>query len=88
MVRKSKLMRRVEERFGQPLESLIPTMFNELGLSDTAAAFGVSRATLGYWMLKLGINVRRLALQPGEYVEIDRSTATSGRPEVVYASKG
>ena len=42
------------------------------GLSSTADRLGVSKATLGYWLLKLGINVRRVALAPGETIEIKR----------------
>lgn len=72
-MRKTKLMLSVEERFGKPLEELIPPMVNELGLTNTADEFGVSKATLGYWLLKLGIRVRRLAVRPGETIEVIRS---------------
>ena len=48
-------------------------MVNEKGLSTTAAEFGVSKATLGYWLLKLGINVRRVALSPGEAIEVRKN---------------
>ena len=34
----------------------------------------VSKATLGYWLLKLGINVRRVALAPGETLEVKRAS--------------
>ena len=47
-------------------------MVNEKGLSGTAEDLGVSKATLGYWLLKLGINVRRIALSPGETLEVKR----------------
>ena len=73
MARKTKLMQRVErEHAGRPLERLLPEMVNELGLSGTADELGVSKATLGYWLLKLGINVRRVALAPGETLEVKR----------------
>ncbi len=72
MAKKTKLMLRVEEQHQRPLERLLPEMVNELGLSDTAAELGVSKATLGYWLLKLGINVRRVALAPGETLEVKR----------------
>lgn len=73
MARKTKLMQRVErEHDGRPLERLLPEMVNELGLSGTADELGVSKATLGYWLLKLGINVRRVALAPGETLEVKR----------------
>ena len=72
MARKTKLMVRVEEQPQRPLEKLLPEMVNEMGLSATADELGLSKATLGYWLLKLGINVRRVALAPGETLEVKR----------------
>jgi|TARA_B100000530_G_scaffold331813_1_gene277140 hypothetical protein len=74
MARKTRLMQQVEERYRQPLERLLPEMINENGLSATAAELEVSKATLGYWLLKLGINVRRVALAPGETLEVKRAS--------------
>ena len=72
MTRKTKKMITVEEKFHQPLEKILPEMVTDQGLSSTADQLGVSKATLGYWLLKLGINVRRVALAPGETIEIKR----------------
>ena len=72
MARKTKLMQRVEKEHQRPLERLLPEMVNEYGLSTTAEELGVSKATIGYWLLKLGINVRRVALAPGETLEVKR----------------
>ncbi len=72
MARKTKKMIAVEERFHQPLEKMLPEMVTDQGLSNTAEQLGVSKATLGYWLLKLGINVRRVALAPGESLEVKR----------------
>ena len=72
MARKTKKMARVEEQFRQPLEKILPEMVTDQGLSATADQLGVSKATLGYWLLKLGINVRRVALAPGETLEVKR----------------
>jgi hypothetical protein len=74
MARKTKLMIRVEEEHSRSLERLLPEMVNEKGLSVTALELGVSKATLGYWLLKLGINVRRVALAPGETLEVKRAS--------------
>ena len=71
-VRKTKKMQAVEERFQQPLERMLPELVTEWGLSATADQLDVSKATLGYWLLKLGINVRRVALAPGESIEVKR----------------
>ncbi len=65
-------MKRVETDHQRDLERLLPEMVNELGLSETAEELRVSKATLGYWLLKLGINVRRVALAPGETLEVKR----------------
>jgi len=73
VARKTNLMLRVEREFDRPLERLLPELVNEQGLTATADAIGVSKATLGYWMLKLGINVRRVAVAPGQVLEIKRS---------------
>ncbi|MBI2165169.1 MAG: hypothetical protein HYU29_02045 [Chloroflexi bacterium] len=70
MARKTKLMANVEQKFNRPLERLLPSMVNDLGLSATAEELGVSKATLGYWLLKLGIQVRRIALSPGQEIEV------------------
>ncbi|MBM3935294.1 MAG: hypothetical protein FJ319_13535 [SAR202 cluster bacterium] len=72
MNRKTKKMVAVEEKFQQPLEKMLPQLVTEQGLSATAEELGVSKATLGYWLLKLGINVRRVALAPGESLEVKR----------------
>ena len=64
MRRKTKKMLAVEEKFNQPLEKLLPELVTENGLSATADYLGVSKATLGYWLLKLDIIVRRVALAP------------------------
>jgi hypothetical protein len=74
MARKTKLMQAVEDRYQRPLERLLPELVNEKGLSYTALELGVSKATLGYWLLKLGINVRRVALAPGETLEVKRAS--------------
>ena len=72
--RKTRKMLAVEERFRQPLEKILPEMVTEQGLTATADYLGVSKATLGYWLLKLGINVQRVALAPGDSLEIKRAS--------------
>jgi len=72
LARKTKLMKRVEDQYQRSLERLLPELVNEIGLSETASELNVSKATLGYWLLKLGINVRRVALAPGETLEVKR----------------
>lgn len=69
---KTKLMIMVEQQHQRPLERLLPEMINEIGLTRTAEQLGLSKATMGYWNLKLGIQVRTVALAPGETLEIRR----------------
>ena len=71
-IKKTKLMRSVEEQQGRPLENLVPDLVNQLGMSRAATQLGVSPATLGYWMLKMGIQYRRVALADGETIEVRR----------------
>ena len=73
MRRKTKKMAAVEQRFDQPLEKMLPPLVTENGLSATADELGVSKATLGYWLLKLGIDVQRVALAPGDSLEVKRA---------------
>ena len=73
-MRKTPLMLRVEAQYGRPLERLLPEIVNEKGLSATAEEFKVSKATVGYWLLKMGISVHRVALAPGETLEVKRSS--------------
>ena len=68
-VRRTKLMRQVEDKFQRPLETLVPELVNQHGLSHAADELGVSPATLGYWMLKMGIRYRRVALTADETIE-------------------
>lgn len=71
-VRKTKLMQAVEEKFQRSLETLLPDMVNQHGLTHAAVELGVSTATISYWMLKLGIQYRRVALSAQESIEVKR----------------
>ena len=72
VTRKTKKMIAVEERFRQPLEKMLPEMVTEQGLTATADYLGVSKATLAYWLLKFRIDVRRVALAPGDTLQVNR----------------
>lgn len=70
---KTRLMRQVEEQYGgRPLETLLPELYNRLGLPGMSEELGLSKGTLWYWLLKYGVSVRRVALAPGESLEIRR----------------
>jgi hypothetical protein len=67
-------MQQVESRYNKPLEKLLPEMYNEKGLPAMAAEMGISKGTLWYWLLKFGINVRRVALAPGEELLVQQAS--------------
>ncbi len=65
----------VETNRGKILEELLPEIVTENGLSLTADELGVSKATLGYWLLKLQIHVQRVAILPGDVIVEQHSDA-------------
>ena len=73
MAKKTKRMREIEQRMGQPIERILPRMVDEHGLTGTSEKLGVSKATIGYWMLKLNIRTERVALAPGEEIVVTRA---------------
>lgn len=73
MVRKTKLMRQVEEKYNKPLEKLLPELYNAKGLPAMAEELQIGKGTLWYWMLKFGINVRRVALAPNEELQVHQA---------------
>lgn len=73
-VKKSNQMLKVERsRGGLPLEKLLPDLINEKGLSGAADELNINKATLNYWLLKLGIRIEKIALAPGESYTITRA---------------
>lgn len=72
MARRTTLMRRIEERYHRPLERLLPEMYNEMGLPRMAEELGVSRSTVWYWLLRFGVNLRKVALSADETLEIKK----------------
>lgn len=71
--KKSKLMRQVENQQGERLETLLPKLMAELGAGGAAAELGVSKATIGYWCLKMGLRIERVAVPPEWEVIIKRA---------------
>ena len=71
--KKTKKMKAVEAKFGEPLETMLPRMVTDMGLSETADHLGIAKASLGYWILKMGMEIRRVCLAPGESIEIKRN---------------
>ena len=70
MRKRTRKMIEVEGRYQQPLVEMLPQMLTTQGLAKTAEELGVSKATVGIWMAKLGIELRYVALRPGESITI------------------
>ena len=67
-------MREVQNKFGQPLPKLLVELQNLHGAARTCELLGISKASLGYWNLKCGIRVVRIAYIPGkETIDINDS---------------
>ncbi len=64
-------MLKIEQSLDRPLEEALPELVTNLGLTGAANELGVGKATLNYWLLKFGISVRRVALKPGESLNIN-----------------
>ena len=70
MNKKTRKMLGVEAEQGERLEDLLPRLIDERGQSGAADYLDVSKATLGYWLLKLGISIARVAVAPGDTLTI------------------
>jgi hypothetical protein len=70
MRKRTRRMIEVEGRYQQPLVKMLPQMLTSQGLAKTALELNVSKATIGIWMAKLGIELRYVALRPGESITI------------------
>ncbi len=55
-------MLKAEQTPGEPIEKALPRLIDQHGVSQTARHLGVSVATVNYWMLKLGVHVRWVAI--------------------------
>ena len=77
--KKTKKMIKAEHKLQGPLEVILPDMVTEKGISDTADFIGVSKATLGYWLLKLGIVTRRICLGAGDSMTVRRHHAQTSK---------
>lgn len=72
MAEKTPKMIEVEKVWHESLETLLPKMVTAHGLTGTSERLWVSKATLGYWLLKLNIKVKRIALAPGDTLTLRR----------------
>ena len=68
-VRRTAHVRTAEKILGGPLEETLKDYLNERGtMSDLAKAVGVQKATVNYWIMRLGINYERVAYDGADEV--------------------
>ena len=60
----SSKMKDVQSKYGKPLPEVLVELQNTLGTEETCRILEISRATLGYWNLKCGVIVARIAYMP------------------------
>ena len=63
-----KVEKRVEKRFAKPLDEVIVELLEGGTMRMTAAELGISVSLLGYWMLKLDIEIERVVIRSGQKV--------------------
>lgn len=61
-MRKSRMMLEVEEKHGEQLETLLPRLYNEMGLPAMVEELGLNKSTLWYWFLKIGMRIEKVAM--------------------------
>ena len=59
-------MKRLESEFERPLPEVLTELQNTIGIEETCKKLEISRATLGYWNLKCGVKVARIAYMPNK----------------------
>ena len=65
--KKSKLMKMVEAQYGEPLETLLPRLYNLYqGLPGMVEHMNLNKSTIWSWMMRLGVAVETRAYEPEE----------------------
>jgi hypothetical protein len=54
-------MLEVEQEHGEQLETLLPRLYNEMGLPAMVEELGLNKSTLWYWFLKIGMRIEKVA---------------------------
>lgn len=59
VIRRTALVRRIEKRYGQPIEAVLRRLVAAKSPGEVVEELGVSKSVLGYWCLVAGIKMRR-----------------------------
>lgn len=69
-VRLTKLMLRLEEKHQKQFPELLVDAVNTEGFTKTVKSFGVSKATLNYWLMKYGYQCRLVCVRRGRVYDV------------------
>lgn len=86
--RHTKLTLRIQERYGRPFLPLLVEKVRTQGPNATARELGVSKATVGYWLLKGGVRMQRVVLLDGERGKASRRKRRLPRCSIMARSGG
>ncbi len=64
----SRKQKALELELGRPIRDVICEMVTEHGQAETAELLGVPKATLNYWILRMGLRVSRVCHDSDEEV--------------------
>lgn len=69
---RSKRIRTIEKRLGEPMQDILRRLYWEEGLTqaEVAKRLRVPAGTIGGWMIRFGINQRRLAERAAQEVAV------------------
>ena len=67
---KTPRMLALEFELGAPLETVLPGLYEREGYYGTARELGIAPSSLGPWLARLGIELRRVATGPGEQATV------------------
>lgn len=73
---KTKKMLEVENKIDGTIENMLPWMCNQLGATETARQWGISKSTLNYWIRTRGMTTQYVVLGPHDKLEISYGTKT------------
>lgn len=73
MIRQTPLVRRVEDRYHQPIAKILRDRYPGMGGQQIADELGVNCNTVYYWLRKSGIHLQLVLVGHGERVEIRKN---------------
>ena len=85
--KKTKKMLEIEQRFNREISELVVELVTEHGQTETAEMVGVSKALVWHWIALFGVEIRRVALAPGDELKIEHGYLQGSRERDRAATK-